>query len=217
MSRFLSGHSKGSSKEAHGLIADKVEIYQLCQSREWFKSAYTEERARLWMQDSVEDSYAIYLIVGYCILHDARHTEAVNSAESFGGSVQLPVASAATAFGVDALLGDTLDISGSGSRKHTSAQLTVALSKGKRVGGVQYRKVKFSWYSSKIEKASLARDNRWQVHWGVRGEEDEDEEDIIEADLDGQSDVEEEEEDEDHENDQEDDDDYVDSKQENGK
>lgn len=61
-------------------------------------------------------------------------------------------------------------------------------SPGEQIYAIQYRKIKFSWFSSpKIEKSFLEPDNRWKVFWeaGTRGDEsdEEEEDDVLEVDF----------------------------------
>jgi hypothetical protein len=50
---------------------------------------------------------------------------------------------------------------------------------------VQYRKLRFKWYSSRnLEKATLEKDNRWKLSPEARGDDDGDEDDVVEVLLD---------------------------------
>jgi hypothetical protein len=54
---------------------------------------------------------------------------------------------------------------------------------GEQVCTVQYRKVRFKWFSSSdLDKTSLEKNSRWKVYWNVRGQEN-GTNDVVEADL----------------------------------
>lgn len=78
---------------------------------------------------------------------------------------------------------------------------------GEQIYAVQYRKLKFKWFSSRsIESSFLEPNNRWKICSEVRGDEEEGEDDVVEVEIseDGADDEDEESESEDEE-DQEDD------------
>jgi hypothetical protein len=43
---------------------------------------------------------------------------------------------------------------------------------GEQICAVQYRKVRFKWFSSRdLDTAALDKETRWKVYWNERGEE----------------------------------------------
>jgi hypothetical protein len=43
---------------------------------------------------------------------------------------------------------------------------------GEQIHAVQYRKVRFRWFSSRdLDRATLEKGNRWKVHGSLRGQE----------------------------------------------
>lgn len=103
-----------------------------------------------------------------------------------GGGVQLPDAP---------LGGGVLGSSVGNVREVNNRAECTFVGPGEQVYAIQYRKLRFGWFSSrKIEKSKLERDNRWKIFWSpdIRGGTDEDdgEDDVVEVDLTDELDLE---------------------------
>lgn len=114
----------------------------------------------------------IFVIVGYHTMTDARIIEGVVDAADASAWLQFPVGEVLLAAGVVVPLGILAD---PGFEVNNSSQQGVLgrfVAVGEQVCAVQYRKVRFKWFSSRdLDKVSLEKNNRWKVYLNVRGQE----------------------------------------------
>lgn len=109
----------------------------------------------------------MYLTVGYHAIVDARVYE--KRGELVSRQAQ------AAQEGSNSLVA-TLDSSNSHERSFGAP--------GEQIYAVQYRKLRFNWFSSRhVDKAELERDNRWKVSLGLRGGDNRNVDDVLEAYL----------------------------------
>jgi hypothetical protein len=128
------------------------------------------------------------MVVGMTALTDATVVHTIETGSVVQGAAQAPVAEIASS-GVTLLMpaavGSLLD---SGMGIGHAAKRTVSaryFAPGDRIMAVQYRKVRFSWFSSRsLDKAYLEKGNRWIIDSSIaRSEVDEDEEDVTMAEV----------------------------------
>lgn len=162
---------------------EQVKTYQLSNSGSWFKSAVKSEAVREWIKESIDQGDDIYVIVGYHTMTDARIIEGVVDAADTSAWLQLPVGEALATAGVVAPLGSMADPGVGVKNFHQQGVHRRFVAVGEQVCAVQYRKVRFKWFSSRdLDKTSLEKNNRWKVYWSVRGQEI-GTNDVVEADL----------------------------------
>lgn len=147
-------------------------IHQLREPNAYFSRACGEESVRSWLEEGSRSLYDnVYLVCGFKTLTDAEvAVSRSNGAEievSAGVSGSLITAAAGvplpilTDSGLDVSVGFSSANERSGSSGYTAT--------GEHVYAVQYRKIKFSMFSSrKAEKAYLERGNRWKSFVGAR-------------------------------------------------
>jgi len=181
----LSGMTKRST--AH-IVAPHGVRYWLLNSGDHFGRVCRDSNVRDWFDRVIKRGFDVYMVVGIVVLRDAKIANTVETTSRVESSIELPVTDAATA-GVTSLvptsLGAILD-SGLGAG-HLSQNTTETsyFAPGDRIIAVEYRKVRFEWFSSrKAGTAFLEKGNRWIVHHtSSRMEPTDDSEDVVEENL----------------------------------
>src|SRR2546423_3606683 len=165
------------------VTTDRVTTYQLGNSGSWFKAAVKMHATREWIKESLDQGEDIYVVVGYHTLLDAKIIEGAVELGESAAQLSLPVTAAIAGAGVIVPLGDIADpeIAADNSKTKSLQRRYVAI--GEQVCAVQYRKVRFKWFSSRdLDAAALEKDTRWKVYWNVRGQEI-GTNDVVEVDL----------------------------------
>lgn len=163
------------------LSAACARTHLLCNSRTWFSAACCVVEIREWLERAIEDGYNVYLVAGFHTVIDGRFSEAVVSSETAHGGISIQIG-ALTGGTISVPVMDLTTTVGSTWKSGNKHQRTFD-APGEQIYAVQYRKVQFKWYSSrKIENGFLEQKNRWKLYWGLRGDDDGNE-DVVEADL----------------------------------
>lgn len=184
LTRLMSASRARRNKAYTQVTTDRVTTYQLGNSGSWFKSAIKTETAREWIKESIDQGDDIYVVVGYHTMLDAQVVEGAADAMESSGQLRLPVTEVAlAATGVMVPLGDIADpgVAGNNLKKQGIQRQFVA--DGEQICAVQYRKVRFKWFSSRnLDAALLEKDTRWKMSWNIRGQEI-GTNDVVEVDL----------------------------------
>ncbi|KAJ5101294.1 hypothetical protein NUU61_003516 [Penicillium alfredii] len=168
----------------------RARTYQLRNSGVWFRRALEAEATRDWVEEAVDQGDEVYLIVGYHTFQDARFMEhAVEMSESFA-QLNLPINAAmpgiggsGAGLGASIVGGDISDPAISGCQQSARSLQKHFVATGEQVVAIQYRRLRFRWYSSRnLDRAALEK-NRWHTRWNMRGEQDNAVDDVLEADL----------------------------------
>lgn len=177
--------------------AAESSIYSLNNTKAWFTQACGATETREWLEQAIEGGSNIYLVVGYHTLVNARFTQRADSTMTglASGGVQASVGPPGTA---------VVDLTSSigGGREVGKKYKRSFAAIGEQIYAVQYRKLKFKWFSSRSIKSSfLEPNNRWKICSEVRGDEEEGEDDVVEVEIseDGDDDADDESESEDEE------------------
>ena len=183
LTSLLSTSRTKRNKTSIQVSTDQVKTYQLSNSGSWFKSAVKSEAARERINESIDDGDDIYLIVGYHTITDARIVEGIVDEASTSAWLKLPVGEALATAGIVVPLGNLVDPGFGVQNSHQQGTHRRFVAVGEQVCAVQYRKVRFKWFSSRdLEKSSLDKINCWKVYWSVRGQEI-GTNDVLEVDL----------------------------------
>lgn len=179
----ISYHTQGTSTAT--LIAEKATTYQLLNSGSWLENACAADDTRTWLEKCLEYTEDVYLVVGYYALTNPSCTQKSTFGGSTGGDIQLSVGAGGA---VPSLVQNTLGARVNSLREVNNQRECTFSGSGEQIYAVQYRKLRFSWYSSRdIKNSFLEPNNRWKVFWeaGARGEESEDEgeDDVLEVDF----------------------------------
>lgn len=184
----LLGASRGSHKHSElDLNATSAYTYSLHNSTPFFKAACGTQAVRAWLQDTIENGYDAYLVVGY-------HT--VVDAQVGGGQGQVTVDTQGASIGIAEMTGlpevKGLDVGVTVDCGVARVSTRSFVAPGEQVYAVQYRKVAFKWYSwSKKVESGMLTDEMWRVYAGRGEAEDTAEDDTMEALLVGDEGVEE--------------------------
>jgi hypothetical protein len=174
--------------EKHLLINSlRNTTYQLKNSSNVFERMCEMDLTKKWIEKAIGRGRSVYMIVGIQTLLDAELLELNVKEDGKAFDVTLPVDSVVSAAAGVPIPLTNLDVGGGRSWNDKCGTLANFIAPGEQVYAVQYRKVNFSWYSSKkLDKAALEKGNRWKVYWlrsGGDEDEDEDDEDVVEAQV----------------------------------
>ena len=165
------------------VVSDRVTTYQLSNSGQWFKRAIIDEKLRRWIVEAIEQGDNIYMIVGYHTMFDAHVIEGGNSTSDSSARLNVPVTAALAATGAVTQISNIVDPSVGGGNKEEQRSKRQFLAVGEQICAIQYRKLRFKWYSSRdMDKATLEKENRWKIYWDMRGQEP-GTHDVLESDL----------------------------------
>ncbi|EPS41016.1 hypothetical protein H072_5101 [Dactylellina haptotyla CBS 200.50] len=156
--------------------------YQLKNSATVFENICEDTETRKWLKRMIDRRRAVYMVVGFETIIDARVSFKNLQTNEKGGELMAPVSTALTAaLGIPIPLTDVLDV-GAGVSKTSGYGVETSFSTpGEMIFAVQYRKLEFSWLSSKdIDKATL-RKSRWIINLGVRSVEESQVDDVIDV------------------------------------
>ena len=114
---------------------------------------------------------------------DAQIVEGAAAGTDSSARLDVPVTASLAAAGVIMPMADVLGTGVADHNRHDQRVQRRFVATGEQIGAVQYRKVRFRWFSSRdLDKATLDKENRWKIYWNVRGQETAND-DILEADL----------------------------------
>ncbi|KAG6361602.1 hypothetical protein INS49_009829 [Diaporthe citri] len=166
-------------------------IHQLREPNVYFSSACGEESVRTWLEEGSRSLYDnVYLVCGFKTLTDAEITVSRSTGTDVDVSAGVSASLLTAASGVPLpILSDSgLDVSVGFSSANERSGTMGYTATGEHVYAVQYRKIKFSMFSSrKVEKAYLERGNRWKSYVGARAGDDVD--DGIDVEISGPIDL----------------------------
>lgn len=148
-------------------------IHQLREPNAYFSGACREESVRSWLEEEGSRSLYdnVYLVCGFKTLTDAE--VALSRSDGTGVEVSAGVSgsllTAASGVPLPILTDSGLDVSVGFSSANERSGTAGYTATGEHVYAVQYRKIKFSMFSSrKVEMAYLERGNRWKSYVGAR-------------------------------------------------
>jgi len=154
-----------------------------------FKWMRKDEETRHWLEECIKAGSEVFMIIGIHTVCDATITKGREASSKVAGAVQIPLNELATS-GATSLFptiesGSAVGVNGSASvGSHTKLEF---ISPGEQVVAVQYRQLRFKWYSSRsVDAAFLDHHGRWKVQViGNRSEKDPRNfiDDVIEVEL----------------------------------
>ena len=138
------------------LSSAKAATYLMKNSGTWFQQACALAPMRWWFEWVTRRGHKIYLLVGLRTVFDGRFKIEHSASTSTGGQIKVPA---------DVLAGLPpigLDIGGGGKVSKDRTASSEFSAAGERIWALQYRQIKFKWYSSKkMENAALETGTRW--------------------------------------------------------
>lgn len=163
LTAFLSSTASRRTNASIHINTKEVKTYYLDNNGQWFREIVKSEDVRKWIERVIDEGEDIYVVVGYHTILDAHIAEQSREQKLLNGNVALPVSSALLASGAIVPFGDLADprLAGSSGRAESLQRQFVA--QGEQIIAVQYRKIRFRFLSSKsIDKATLAKEPRWE-------------------------------------------------------
>ncbi|KIW89447.1 uncharacterized protein Z519_09603 [Cladophialophora bantiana CBS 173.52] len=179
LTRLVSISRSKQKKTLTSITADRVVTHQISNSGKWFNQALENEATRKWIEQANNQGDDVYLVVGYHTMFDAQVVEGGSLDAKMTAHISLPIAEALAAAGVVIPLGDMIDPSVGGHRQQQQGQQKRFVAAGEQICAVQYRKLRFKWYSSsKMDDPTLGP-SKWKSYLTFRGQTD----DVVEVDL----------------------------------
>ncbi|KAK6514398.1 hypothetical protein TWF506_008793 [Arthrobotrys conoides] len=185
LTAIISSHFSVGTQDYVHLESLANKTYQLENSTHIFENICEDLNARRWLTRMIGRRRSIHMIVGFETIIDAGVSYKTVKAEEKGGEIVAPVSTILTAaLAAPIPLTDTLDPSAGFSKTEGYEVQKSYFVPGEMVFAVQYRKLEFSWLSSRdIDKATL-RKSRWMISFGVRRDTEKPEEkDVIDFHL----------------------------------
>lgn len=173
-------HGKHGSRAAQ-LEALRATTYHLVNSGAWFDRLCGMTETRKWLEKAFEQGKNVYLVVGYHTVFDAHFRQQnlglLRNSARIRGPSEVLVNGGVRGF----TPGSAGEVGLGVTRREFYGHQRYFTAPGERIYAVQYRKVKFRWFSSRnVDRAFLEQNNRWKVFWEVRGQVN-DEDDVVEA------------------------------------
>ncbi|OIW23723.1 hypothetical protein CONLIGDRAFT_686635 [Coniochaeta ligniaria NRRL 30616] len=191
LDRLLSAWLTIKTNTSTELSSHTFASYQLRNSDTYFRKACQEPAVREFLETQARRRFGqVFLTCGFKTLEDAHVEQARGRENEMGAGVSVPVSLVAAAAtggmplppvlpGADAEVEVAAEVGPSKSRETAKFDAP-----GEQVFAVQYRKIRFSWFSSrdKVDAARLEAGNRWELYGPAKGEGGED---VLEAGLEG--------------------------------
>ena len=169
----LASFSHNKSGNGHSSIATaKSTVHTLEQPRLWFRDALKQAGTRAWFEDAILAGYDTFLITGYQAVYDAQLSREGEWSHDHHMLLTAPVSAALAATGLALGFGVIPDPQVTGTIEKLAQAKDSHVAPGKQISAVQYRRVKFKWYSSRnLDKAALGKESRWKMQWDFRSQE----------------------------------------------
>lgn len=182
LTTFLSSSFAKRLKASIRITADQARTYYLNNAGQWFRDAVKSQETHEWIERTIDEGEDIYVVVAYHTLVNARILEQLGGQSSAGGNLAIPVSTALTASGVVVPF-SVADPGLSGFRSRIEDEQRQFIAPGEQIYAVQYRKVRWRWFSSnKVDNITLGTKAWWERYDGLRNLQGE-AEDIIEVEL----------------------------------
>lgn len=195
LSDVLSISRERQSEGASSVTAPQLTTHKLRNYSTWFQDACGTPETRTWLERAVNNRNDVYLLVGFFILSDAKLTKVDTSATAGATGTGVPLLPAGLAF-LNTMISLTTGVRC--TRDVSYGRISLLDAPGEQIFGVWYRKVKFKWsFSRQAGAPSLGEKTCWKPFWEWRAgaddseDSEEEEEDILEASIEGESDWEE--------------------------
>ena len=181
LTRILSSSLGRTGKTTGTLKAESYRIFEMANTKKWFKDAMKSKDCQEWVEESLADGEDIYLVTGFLTLQNANVEQHGLKKAQAVAKATVPLGEAArAATGVSPGSAANITLAG----EHNTSQGNDAKFKAQReqICSVQFQKLGFRWYSSRtVDKAALERNAVWKAYRTFRGEDPEEQLDIVEA------------------------------------
>ncbi|KAK6533573.1 hypothetical protein TWF694_002511 [Orbilia ellipsospora] len=184
LTTIISSHSSFKALDHIQMEGLVNKTYQLENSTAIFEDLCEDPKVRKWLLKMIARGRSINMVVGYETIVDASISFNNHRTKKRGGEITAPISCAlAASLAVPLLLGDTLDVGVGASKTKGCGIETSFFAPGEMIFAVQYRKLQFSWFSSRdVDRATLQK-SRWKINIGIRSLNSFQEDDVIDARL----------------------------------
>jgi hypothetical protein len=181
LTRILSSSLGKHGKMTGTLKAESYRIFEMANTKKWFKDALKSKECQEWVEESLADGEDIYLVTGFLTLQNAKVEQHGSRKAHAVAKATVPLDEAVrAATGVSPGNAASVTIAG----KHNTLQGNDAKfqAQNEQICSVQFQKLGFRWYSGRtVDKAVLEKNAVWKAYRTFRGEDPEDQLDIVEA------------------------------------
>jgi hypothetical protein len=183
VSRLVAASYQRSSNDDVRISSHEGRIYELKQPKALFQGLCENPEVKEWLQDDIKSGSKSYMIVGYRTFIDASTEARQGSSKEIAGKAQVPLADLASPVpGVGQAVGLDLGVGGGqGATVKGNAQATFP---GERIYAICYRRVKFDFKPWNPAGPRLENENQWVMFSETRRQTDEQNAEMVEADLD---------------------------------
>jgi hypothetical protein len=182
LTSLLSSSFSKRLKTSVQITTAQAKTYYLNNAGQWFRDAVQSTETQRWIERTIDEGEDIYVVVAYHTLLDARIREKSGDQSAAGGSLVAPLSTALTASGM-CMPFNAADPGISGFYGRRESEQGQFIAPGEQIHAVQYRKVRWNWFSSKkVNEMTLAKKAWWERYDRLRNVEAEIE-DLIEVDL----------------------------------
>jgi len=165
LTTFLSSSFSKRLESSIRVTADEAKTYYLNNASQWFRDAVKSEETRKWIERTIDEGEDIYIVVAYHTLLNAQIAEQLQGQSTAGGTLAIPVSTALAASGVVVPFINAIDPGFGGSRGTMENEQRQFKAPGEQIYAVQYRKVRWTWFSSKkVDKMTLAKKAWWESY-----------------------------------------------------
>jgi hypothetical protein len=185
LTKFLTSFYTTEKDAVSSVVATEATSYMLLNSRLHLGRICKDQVTRDWLETVIKEGWNAYMIVGIHTVKDAEVTHNHRNAVETKASIQLPVDALAAP---GAVPGDIANFGAGAEKWRELGESSSFVAPGEQVIAIQYRKLKFKWFSSRaLEFAYLEKGNRWKVYLlgdkAEPGEDAQDVEDVVEAEF----------------------------------
>lgn len=182
---LLSGSVAKKTGRSCAVTAESVTTYQLARPVDRFNEAVKDKTTRKWFEEQKDNGYDdFYFVIGFHVMRNAVIEMGKDKSSDASGQGQVPVAAALAAAGIPLPVGGITDPKFEAESKKSQEGTVRFKAPGDRVSALQYRRVDFRWLSRKnLDKATLSKDNVWESLLRVKGEAEEEGEDVAQVVL----------------------------------
>ncbi|KAI9859118.1 MAG: hypothetical protein M1813_007074 [Trichoglossum hirsutum] len=176
-------HLRNSGPEVTERVQTQYDSIHHSIKHQNFRDAVQSKETQKWIERTIDEGEDIYVVVAYHTLFDTRIIEQLGGQSAASGNLEIPVSRALTASNVVVPFTNITDPRLGGSRDHRKDEQTRFIAPGEQIYAVQYRKVRWRWFTSnKVDKMTLAKKAWWERYDRPRYLESESE-DMIEVEL----------------------------------
>jgi hypothetical protein len=183
LTKLLSLSAKNEKSIHLDVSTLKTVVYYLANSDIQFAEIRRDDNVRRWIETALRVYGHIFMCVGIVTMYNTTVDQRREQTRDNTVGVTVPLTQVLGTVASIGLPNDVLDINVDGSLWRNNGNPVSFRAPGERIVAVQYRKVRFQFFSpGDIDKATLGIGHRWVVHMpDFKGEQSDE---VVEAELD---------------------------------